>query len=256
MKKRMTFLVFLAAFAVGSASAGPLVQVGDLRPLTPPLVGPVVIVPLGPCAVTAEDQDGDCILNGDDNCPLVSNEDQKDNNFNGIGDACDGDYDGDGVPDDSDNCWDVKNPDQYDLDGDDVGDACDIDRDGDGLTNDFELTIGTDPDNFDTDGDNVTDYYDCDKLNPEKGLEEDCGVKVDRNPPPQPNPSINDPNADDDGDGIPNGSDNCPLVFNPGQQDLDGDGVGDLCDNETNKVLVVPVAQGGGGFVGGCSLIL
>ncbi len=37
--------------------------------------------------------------------------------------------------------------------------------------------------------------------------------------------------ADDlDGDGVPNGLDNCPTVFNPDQADLDGDGTGDACD--------------------------
>jgi hypothetical protein len=37
------------------------------------------------------------------------------------------------------------------------------------------------------------------------------------------------PNGDDDGDGVPNLEDNCPLVANPGQGDSDGDGAGDAC---------------------------
>lgn len=39
------------------------------------------------------------------------------------------------------------------------------------------------------------------------------------------------PDYDSDGDGVNNGSDNCPEVSNPNQADCDGDGKGDLCDS-------------------------
>ncbi|NOY88592.1 MAG: VCBS repeat-containing protein, partial [FCB group bacterium] len=38
---------------------------------------------------------------------------------------------------------------------------------------------------------------------------------------------------DTDGDGIPDGGDNCPFVYNPDQLDSDGDGVGNVCDTGT-----------------------
>ena len=52
------------------------------------------------------------------------------------------------------------------------------------------------------------------------------------------------PAGDQDGDGVPDGTDNCPSVFNPTQADLDGDGQGDACDS-------TPGGSGGAEKAGG-----
>jgi len=41
--------------------------------------------------------------------------------------------------------------------------------------------------------------------------------------------TANEP-ADSDGDGVPDGMDNCPTKANATQADMDGDGIGDVCD--------------------------
>ena len=71
------------------------------------------------------DDDNDGVLDGNDNCSLVSNADQSDNDADGAGDVCDADDDSDGVPDQTDNCRFSPNPDQADFDLDGVGDTCD-----------------------------------------------------------------------------------------------------------------------------------
>lgn len=42
--------------------------------------------------------------------------------------------------------------------------------------------------------------------------------------------------ADDDGDGVEDVVDNCPLDFNPDQIDSNGNGIGDVCDG-TSAVM-------------------
>jgi hypothetical protein len=70
------------------------------------------------------DQDGDGVGDVCDNCPADANPDQEDLDQNGMGDICE-DVDGDGVLDQDDNCLDVANELQEDSDLDGLGDACD-----------------------------------------------------------------------------------------------------------------------------------
>ncbi len=44
--------------------------------------------------------------------------------------------------------------------------------------------------------------------------------------------------ADTDGDGIVDSADNCPTVANPGQEDADNDGTGDVCEDVTVAIKV------------------
>ncbi len=153
-------------------------------------------------------------------------DDQTDTDGDGIRDCLDDDDDGDGVPDGDDNCRLAANADQADFDGDGAGDACDVDDDNDGLTDEEEVALGTNPVNPDTDADGLSDWVEVhdglctDPLNADTdgdGLSDGHGEAA----------AGTDPcNADTDGDGL---SDGAELVHgtDPLNADTDRDCYGD-----------------------------
>ncbi len=184
------------------------------------------------------DLDYDGIADMNDNCVIVPNTDQYDDDQDGNGNACD-------------NCPDIRNPVlmvnpamflypgfmelQADADGDSVGDICDncLDHpryadwfpDAQPAVRDLANT-----DQRDSDGDGWGDACDtCPDLPDPLQLDDDndrVGNACDNCPD---FPAMD--RTDQDGDGLGDACDNCDLVVNLDQQDLDEDGLGDACDN-------------------------
>jgi formylglycine-generating enzyme required for sulfatase activity len=238
---------------------------------------------------TAEGECGTCNL-VDDDCDGQIDEGCFDANNDGTPDCLSGDDDGDGVVDGQDNCPKIANAGQENQDGDGLGDVCDPDKDGDGypVATDcddtraltypgaFEACNGVDDDcdgstdegfanadgdasadcvDSDDDNDGVPDDGDLSGVAGDHGCVGDDLVPCDDNCALVPNPGQIDLDldgqgdacdTDDDGDNIPDLTDNCPRAANPAQIDRDLDGQGDVCDADDDNDGILDDGDGDG----------
>jgi hypothetical protein len=189
------------------------------------------------------DGDGDGKADCYDNCPTVSNPDQKDSDGDGAGGVCD-------------NCPGHANPNQTDTDQDGVGDACTASGMQIQTTKQIIQTAGgekwkIDVTAYDPSGISLIEIWingirtkrckdvpSCDTTAPNEGGEPSIGVIafngnnqvfMDGDVPPGGR-DLSRMFDDDDGDGLLNYEDNCAGIANADQSDYDADGVGDLCD--------------------------
>ena len=209
---------------------------------------------VGDACEATDDFDGDLIADLLDNCPTEPNPLQQDADGDGEGDACDNDDDGDGV-DDAIDCARF-NASVWTKPGD-IGETLELGKGPEGVfvtwvpaaqgyvTHLYRGLLDAQP---------FPQIYDCidfanpgsESLQPEPpelnevyyylaAAANSCGEgTLGEGSPPTPRlPNVSCPigSADGDGDGTPDAGDNCPLLANATQSDVDVDLLGDPCDN-------------------------
>lgn len=178
------------------------------------------------------DDDNDNIWNACDNCQFY-NPDQRDSNWDGVGDVCEtrenfliaNDDDEDRVQNLIDNCPAVSNPNQADSDNDGVWDVCD------------NCMTFQNYDQADTNSNWVWDICEDSDGDGIDSLEDNCITIANPDQADSDNDGIWNVCEDDDGDRVLFINDNCPLTRNADQKDTDKDGLWDACDDKDDRLL-------------------
>ncbi len=173
------------------------------------------------CGISDVDSDGDGVADCNDGCPFDANKTSPGVCGCGVSDV---DSDGDGTPNCNDGCPNDANKTSPGICGCGVSD---VDSDGDGTADCIDGCpsdsnkvapgqCGCGIADTDTDGDGVANCNDLCPNDASKIAPGQCGC--------------GNPDTDTDGDGVADCHDNCVNLANPGQEDCNGNSIGDACD--------------------------